>query len=180
VSRSVPKFRVSSVEAKAMTASEAMAFRRNADNAQTIRYMGEQMTLLATGKDNDGQYALIEATGKRGAGPPLHVHAYEDELFYVLEGELKVTIGDQQVTLPAGSAAFLPRGIAHTFRVMSPEAKGLVLITPAGFENYFVRMSEVAAGGPTPEALEAMVRIGGEFGIAFPGLATQETSAGAS
>ena len=46
-----------------MTASEAMAIRRSAADAHTISYMGENMTLLATGKDNDGQFALIEGSG---------------------------------------------------------------------------------------------------------------------
>ena len=150
-----------------MTASEAMAIRRSAADAHTIWYMGESMTLLATGKDTDGQFALIEGSGTEGGGPPLHVHEYEDELFYVLEGELLVTVGEQQMKLPAGSAAFLPRGIPHTFKVTSPKAKGLILISPAGFENYFVRMSEIAPGAPDAAALKAMVEIAGEFGVRF-------------
>ena len=83
----------------------------------------------------------------------------------MLEGELLVTVGEQQMKLPAGSAAF-PRAHPHTFKVTSPQAKGLILISPAGFEN-FIRMSEIAPGAPDAAALKAMVEIAGEFGVRF-------------
>src|SRR4051812_19098320 len=61
------------------------------------------------GGDQTGDaWSLVEISGRRGDMPPLHVHRKEDEAFYVLEGELKVWVGDTEVVVPAGRAAFAP------------------------------------------------------------------------
>jgi mannose-6-phosphate isomerase-like protein (cupin superfamily) len=55
----------------------------------------------------------------------------------VLEGELKVVRGREELTLQAGQSAFLPRHVAHTFKVVSPRVRFLNTITPGGFEQFF-------------------------------------------
>jgi len=52
------------------------------------------MTFLATGEETQGQFALIEAVGKKGNVPPPHIHHRKDEIFYVLEAEIVVSVGD--------------------------------------------------------------------------------------
>jgi mannose-6-phosphate isomerase-like protein (cupin superfamily) len=46
---------------------------------------------------------------------PLHVHHGDDEAWYVLEGRLKVRVGDEEHDVPAGAAVIGPSGLAHTF-----------------------------------------------------------------
>jgi mannose-6-phosphate isomerase-like protein (cupin superfamily) len=55
----------------------------------------ELMTFIATSEDTGGAYALTDSVISPGGGPPLHIHNREDEAFWVLEGELEVTIGDR-------------------------------------------------------------------------------------
>jgi mannose-6-phosphate isomerase-like protein (cupin superfamily) len=61
---------------------------------------------------------LAEWTSPGGEGfiAPLHVHHEDDEAWYVLGGALTVRIGDEDVHVPAGGAAIVPRGTPHTYR----------------------------------------------------------------
>src|SRR5215831_3498937 len=70
-------------------------------------------------------------------GPPRHTHTREDESIYLLAGRLAVECDGQDFAATPGSFVFLPRGRPHTFRSVGGMARGLLIITPAGLENYF-------------------------------------------
>jgi hypothetical protein len=105
----------------------------------------------------------------------VHVHHHEDEAYFVLEGVLEVTLGEQQLRAPAGSFVFLPRGIRHGFRVEGSSAKWLTLLTPAGLENYFAELGEPARAfelpppADGPRDIEAMVRALQRYGVEVVG-----------
>jgi mannose-6-phosphate isomerase-like protein (cupin superfamily) len=62
---------------------------------------------------------------------PLHIHHEDDEAWYVLEGTLRVRLGEASVELPAGAAVIASRGTPHTFWNPSPEpARYLLVMTP--------------------------------------------------
>ena len=104
------------------------------------------MTLHAVSSDTDGAFALIESVAPNDTG--LHVHCNEDEAFYVLEGEHQFRRGDETIDLGPGGFVFLPRGVPHAHRRIGDDAgKLLILITPAGFETFFVELSEAMASG---------------------------------
>ena len=46
---------------------------------------------------------------------PLHLHRNDDEAWYVLEGALRVKVGDDEVELRPGSGVMVPRGTPHTY-----------------------------------------------------------------
>ena len=52
--------------------------------------------VLVTAEDSDGTLGLVELTGTEGEMPPLHIHHREDETFYVVEGEMSITVGGQK------------------------------------------------------------------------------------
>jgi quercetin dioxygenase-like cupin family protein len=106
-------------------------------------------TVLLRGDDTDGRLAVVEISG--GARPPLHRHDF-DETFYVLEGELTFQLGDERFIRGAGELAYAPRGVPHTYANLSgASARGLIVITPAGFERYFARMAAERSGREPPE-----------------------------
>jgi quercetin dioxygenase-like cupin family protein len=46
------------------------------------------LDLKISGKDTDGGFAVFEQISlSQGKGTPLHVHHFQDEIFYVIEGE---------------------------------------------------------------------------------------------
>jgi quercetin dioxygenase-like cupin family protein len=100
---------------------------------------GSTVTEHLGGEHTGGAIALLEFRIETGYPvPPPHVHEREDELTYVIEGALEVTIGDETRTVRAGESIFKPRGVPHAFAIAGERpARFLETITPAGFERYF-------------------------------------------
>ena len=66
------------------------------------------LTNLVAKQDTNQAFSLLEATLAPGNEPPPHVHSREDELFYVLEGEFDVYVGEEAFTMKTGECVFLP------------------------------------------------------------------------
>jgi len=105
---------------------------------------GNLTTNLAEKKDTNGAFLLVEAMLAPGTEPPPHVHTREDELFYVLEGEFDVYVGQEAFKVETGECVFLPRFKPHAFMIRSPRLRVLALFTPAGLEEAFRGMSTPA------------------------------------
>ena len=83
----------------------------------------------ATGDQTGGGFRLVEAVCPPGYASPLHIHYLEDEAAYVLEGRITFFTGRRQVEVVAGSYVYLPRGIAHGFRVASDAPARILCFT---------------------------------------------------
>ena len=69
-------------------------------------------------------------------GPEKHTHRDEDDVFYVLDGELVVKLSNGDVPAPAGTFVLVPPGVEHTFanRTETP-VRVLNIHAPAGFDR---------------------------------------------
>jgi uncharacterized cupin superfamily protein len=77
---------------------------------------------------------LITVGAHRG-GPPPHAHAAEDDSFYILEGELTLLLGDDELVAGRGTFVLVPPGVTHTFANRGDEAVRMLNIhAPAGFD----------------------------------------------
>jgi mannose-6-phosphate isomerase-like protein (cupin superfamily) len=134
---------------------------------KSFSLLGTPHTLKAVGSDTGGAYALCELAAPAAApGPPPHVHEHEDEAFYVLEGELTVRIGERTVTAAAGTFAFAPRGVVHSFsNAGSKPARALLIISPAGFEKALEEIARVAPPGERPPDVEKLTEIASRYGV---------------
>src|SRR5438270_13659722 len=111
---------------------------RKPGEGRTLAVVGDVYRFLATGDDTGGKYAVWEAIVPPGGGPPPHVHSREDEGFYVLEGEITLTVNGERVVAAAGTFANMPAGTPHSFKNESGRpAKMLISVTPAGLERMF-------------------------------------------
>ena len=108
---------------------------------------------LRCAADGAERVSVTEQLLGRGDSPPLHVHHREDEVFHVLEGELRLKVGDVELMARAGETVVGPRGVPHTFRVESERARFLVVTTSGDFE---AMMREIArpAGDDLPPPSE--------------------------
>ncbi|MDQ6471829.1 cupin domain-containing protein [Flavobacterium sp. LHD-80] len=111
------------------------------DEAQghKLKIAGGNYRIIISGKETNGEYAVIEMSVPPGAGPNPHAHADFTETFFVLEGE--VTFKSELGIYVAKKNAFvnIPKGgIVHGFKNLSNEpAKLLCTVTPAGLDNLF-------------------------------------------
>ena len=101
-----------------------------ADEGEALWFLGGLVTIKVDGATSGGQFALIEHLAPQGPGPPLHVHAREDEWFFVVEGELTFWVGGRLIAAPAGAFIYGPRGVPHTYVVTSREARFLSACSP--------------------------------------------------
>lgn len=106
----------------------------------------------------NGVFSVLEFITPPGKGVALHVHEREDELVYLLEGEIEVTLGDQKMKAVPGVMALLPRGIPHGFtNIGNKPSRMLDTILPGQFDNYFVELAALyKAGEPSEQQNEAL------------------------
>ncbi|MBD2309967.1 cupin domain-containing protein [Chroococcidiopsis sp. FACHB-1243] len=124
-------------------------FVRSAVTETTRSYMGGLMTFLVSSAETENRFLLLEIRTQPGAEPPPHLHYEQDEVFYILEGELEVYCMGQVRTVRAGETVFLPRMQAHAFYFLSP-IRFLALVQPGGLDGYFEAMSSPATSMEVP------------------------------
>ena len=113
---------------------------------ESIAISGGLYTFLATGEDTYGQYALFDFFIPPQAGPAPHIHTREDEVAYVVEGEINFQVGNQVFTGTAGDFIPYTRGQVHAFKNLGTEpARMLVIAAPAGLENFFREAGQPAS-----------------------------------
>lgn len=133
---------------------------------------GDRYT-LKSGEYNTGKtLTLIEAVIPPGGGPPPHIHHWEEEAFYVLDGSVEFQNGEDRIGATNGSFVYVPRGALHAFKNTTDEpCKMLILFVPGGKDRFFLGYPSIADNGapPPPIAqhkadLERVLRVGPEFG----------------
>ena len=93
--------------------------------ARSIWYEGQLMTVYARGEEVANTCCVWEGTIPEQIGPPPHIHHYEHELFYVIEGTVSVWIEGEEHQAGKDELVFLPAGRMHWFVATSPFARML-------------------------------------------------------
>ena len=123
---------------------------------------GGILTFKVLGEQSRESLTAADTAAAPGEGPPLHVHREQDELILLLDGAMRIRLGDSVVDAGPGSCVFIPRGTPHTWQnVGATPVRFFITITPAssGFEQFFLRYAQL------PEAErghEAFARLGAE------------------
>ena len=85
----------------------------------------EQWTPKIIGELNGQQVKLAKLQGEF----VWHDHKDEDELFYVIKGQLIIELRDKTITLNEGDLYIVPRGVAH--KPIAHEEVHIMLFEPA-------------------------------------------------
>jgi len=90
---------------------------------------------LARSADTPRFNLAVITVQPRRHGPPAHVHASEDDAFYLLEGELVFTADGEEVVAGPGAFVLVPPGVEHTFENRGDAVARFVNVhAPAGFD----------------------------------------------
>jgi quercetin dioxygenase-like cupin family protein len=97
------------------------------------------------GKEAGGRFAVVEhPMSPHALAAPLHRHTREDEYSYIVEGRVGALLGEEVVIGGPGDLIFKPRNEWHTFWNAGDEpARLLEIISPAGFEQFFVELVDL-------------------------------------
>ena len=157
-----------------MEAKQTGAIHVPPGEGRSLWVAGFPHTLKATGEDTNGVYSVLEVSVGPQAGPPPHIHHWEDEALYILEGEFEIMDNGNTTTARPGSFVHIPKGTLHCFKnVGETPARMLALFTPAGFEGFFVAVGQPAKEGQDapplgPEEIEKTIAVAPKYGMEVP------------
>jgi quercetin dioxygenase-like cupin family protein len=116
-----------------------------------LAVVGDTYTVLLSGEQTAGRFALIDMLIPAGGGPPPHRHDFE-ECFRVLEGSVEVTLRDgPPLRLEAGETVNIPASAPHSFRnAADVPARLLCTAAPAGLEVFFAEFGDRVASRTSP------------------------------
>jgi glyoxylase I family protein len=127
---------------------------------------------------------VMELIVPPGGSPPRHVHQELNDAFFLLEGEVVLSVGDQTVVTRPGSYAVVPAGSDHTFRVTGPAPARMLLVHD---DDSFLRMVQeggtrahehrLASPGEFNLDLETMTRLVGDHDSDVVGPSLEEEQA---
>jgi mannose-6-phosphate isomerase-like protein (cupin superfamily) len=148
------------------TDSEDCRERKNITNKEgrIFNLLGDAVRVILSCDDTAGCMTLIEQRSQPGTGIPLHVHANEDEIFQILEGEIEFKIGDKTVVANPGTVVYAPKNLPHSFRVSGTQpAHFQVTAIPGGLEKMFDEITQLPFP-PEPQKLRAACE---KYGVRF-------------
>ena len=126
---------------------------RGRNDGEATWFFNALVTTKASMAETGGAYSLTEHMVTAASNPPMHVQVDEDEAFYLLDGEVEFEVDGKVVIATPGTFAFVARGAAHRFRVLTEQARMLVICSgkPSdNLEDFFVGMGEPATERALP------------------------------
>ncbi len=117
---------------------------------RALWHLGALLVFKALGEETNEAFWALEGLADSHMAVPLHAHSREDEVWYVIEGEIKFFIGDESRIGAAGTVVYIPRGTPHTFQIVSDKARWFGFGTPAGLDGWFFETGEPAAALTLP------------------------------
>lgn len=101
---------------------------------RTYDWHGHLFTIKAAAAETGGRLAFWEFTTKKGDEPNDHTHDDVDEIFYILEGSLRIRCGDDVFDVSDGGFVYLPRNVQHGYTIHNDgPVRFLGISTPAHF-----------------------------------------------
>lgn len=105
-------------------------------------------------KDTNRELAVFEQNSSTPkGGPPLHIHPYQDEFFYIIDGEYLFQVGEDKYQLKSGDTIFLPRNVPHAFVQITEKGKVIISYLPAGKMEDFFKTTSLWTSPPTQEEI---------------------------
>src|SRR6266568_5131819 len=86
------------------------------DAQAAIWFLGALSQVRLSGEQTAGAFSLTDNLNRRGNGSPVHVHDREDETIFVLDGDLRVIVGEEDYAAGPGTVALLPRRLRRHLR----------------------------------------------------------------
>ena len=130
-----------------------------------LQVLGTEVRFLCEAHRTEGAWSLMEVCLPLGSGPPEHSHDW-DEAYFVTEGEVLFTVGDQRCTAATGDFIYTPGGVVHGFSGASTQpARMLIFDVPAHAGSFFKRVHREVRD--LPRDLPKVIDIGEDTGIHF-------------
>lgn len=129
-----------------------------------IQVLSDQLRLLLRSSDSPSQMSAMVVDVPPGGFVPPHTHAKEEEGYFVLEGELALTIGEETCALGPGDFGHVPPRVLHAYANAGSKPVRFLAWTVGGpIDEFFVAMSQGVR--QMPRDAGAMHEITQRFGV---------------
>jgi mannose-6-phosphate isomerase-like protein (cupin superfamily) len=143
---------------------ESTPFAQPDRDVERLRFGEVEVLIKVTGDATGGAFMIMEE--HEPVDTPLHRHAHEDELFYALDGEHVIQLGDEERRIGPGECVFAPRGVPHAQRrVVARTGSVLIVVSPAGLEGFFRELAAADRAGKLGP--DAYARASQRYGITW-------------
>ena len=133
-----------------------------AGSGRQFKFMG--VTHKLTQPQTGGGFYLFESEFEPETGNSLHVHRYEDEVVYVIQGGIEIRLDNKKLQASAGGVAHLPKNIPHAlYNPLKTPLKILAIAIPGGMEYFFDDLGAAKEAGTLDDALHK--KISRKYGI---------------
>jgi len=134
------------------------------NEGRRVGVLGDQVTIKVPSAESPYGLAIVVVDVPPGSGTPCVTHAKEEEVYFVLQGELFMHTPDEKHTLQAGDMVHLPPGTPHGYRNPGESTARFLAWTVGGpMDQFFVNMAERVQ--ELPRDLPAMAQVLEEFGV---------------
>lgn len=134
------------------------------DSSTTVQVLGDRIDIRLSADDSPGKLSFVTVEVPPGSFIPPCSHDVEEECYVVLEGELHVTLGDEERALRAGDAAHVPPGTVHAYCNKGAQPVRFAAFGVGGpLDRFFVDMSKAVLEMPRDAA--AMLRLMQKYGV---------------
>jgi mannose-6-phosphate isomerase-like protein (cupin superfamily) len=109
---------------------------------QEIRIGANCYKTIASAGDTAGVYSAVEAVIASPDGLGSRTHTREDISVYVLDGSIRIRVGDRTVDVGKGDFSRIPRGTSHEIQPAGQPARIMLIATPAGMEKLLGELAQ--------------------------------------
>lgn len=135
------------------------------NEGRQLRVLGDEVTLKVVSLDSPYGQAIVTVTVPPGSGTPCVTHAAEEEVYFLLEGELLMHTPSERHVLAPGDMVHLPPRTPHGYRNAGDRPARFLAWTVGGpMDRFFVKVSERV--GRLPQDLAALEEVMAEHGVA--------------
>jgi quercetin dioxygenase-like cupin family protein len=132
------------------------------NSGRVLKFLG--VTHKLTNQQTSGAYYLFEFEFGPESGNRLHVHRYEDEVVYVLEGAIEIRLANKKLQAVRGGVAHLPKHIPHAlYNPLKTPSRYLGMSIPGGMENFFDELVTAQEAGTLDDGMQRKISL--KYGI---------------
>jgi len=127
-----------------------------ADDAEVVGASTTKVRLLVDAGATGGALSTVRVTLDSGAdGARPHRHEHSAEMFYLLEGAVRILSGAEILRAEQGDVVVVPPRMPHAFSAVQGTKADLLIVVAPGIERfeYFRQLTRIARGEEPPESL---------------------------
>jgi quercetin dioxygenase-like cupin family protein len=136
----------------------------SSQEGQTVQVKSDRVCIKLKSSNSPNNMAVVTVEVPPGGLVPPHIHAQEEESYYMLDGSMVMQLGSEFLTIQPNDFVHIPPGTIHSYRNDSDRPIHFLAWTVGGaIDDFFIEMAEKIQ--EIPNDLPKMPKILEKYGI---------------